>query len=179
MCYVMNIKRIIACLLPLGCCMLTACSGPPRFVAHGARDSAAEAAPPSRSGAAITSTSETKRWAKVYKDLLGVRYAYGGSSRKGFDCSGLVQYAYQGFDGRHLPRTVRALFDLGRSVSDKNLMAGDLVFYNTGGGRPSHVGIYLNNRQFLHASTSEGVELSSMDESYYATRYAGARRLAP
>lgn len=173
----MSNPRTLKITVPLLFCLVAACSGPPRFVANGARESVGTAAPRSSSYGGVKNRALIKQWAKVYQDLLGTRYVYGGSSRKGFDCSGLVQYAYQGFDGRQLPRTVRSMFDMGIAVSRENLKTGDLVFYNTGGRKPSHVGIYLNNHQFLHASISGGVELSSMDESYYARRYAGARRL--
>lgn len=163
--------------VPLLLFLVAACSGPPRYVTHGAHRSVASPAPHASSPRRATHTAEEKRWVKVYHDLLGTRYVYGGSSRKGFDCSGLVQYAFLGFDGRQLPRTVRSMFNLGRPVPMENLKAGDLVFFNTGGRKPSHVGIYLNNRQFLHASSGLGVEITSMDDAYYLKRYAGARRL--
>ena len=163
--------------VPLMFCLVAACSGPPRFVAHGAHRSVASPAPRASSPSRAKNTAEEKRWAKVYHHLLGTRYVYGGTSRKGFDCSGLVQYAFLGFDGRQLPRTVRLMFNMGRSVSMEHLRTGDLVFFNTGGRKPSHVGIYLNNRQFLHASIGFGVEIASMDDAYYLKRYAGARRL--
>jgi len=174
----MSISSAMMKSIPLLFCLVAACSGTPRFVTHGAQGSFANPAPRASSPGRVGNSAEDKRWAKVYHDLLGTRYIYGGSSRKGFDCSGLVQYAFLGFDGRQLPRTVNSMFNLGRPVPMENLRAGDLVFFNTGGRhKPSHVGIYLNNRQFLHSSVGLGVEITSMDDAYYSKKYAGARRL--
>jgi cell wall-associated NlpC family hydrolase len=128
---------------------------------------------------ADTSVSQevAMRWQAVYGDLLGIPYRFGGTTRGGFDCSGLVLYAYDAYDGRHVPRTVQSLYDQSAPVGDGQLATGDLLFYSTDGRGPSHVGIYLWGDTFLHASTSLGVTLTSVYDAYYARRHLGARRL--
>ena len=116
-------------------------------------------------------------WARACRDLLGIRYRYGGASTSGFDCSGLVQYIFARHDGRQLPRTVAGLYRMGERVRRSALQPGDLVFYNTSGNGPSHVGIYIGDARFVHASRSRGVEVTALGDDYYAHRYLGARRL--
>ena len=112
--------------------------------------------------------------------FVGYPYVYGGSSPKGFDCSGFTSYVYKQF-GYGISRTASGQLDNGSSVSRGQLQPGDLVMFKKGGSskRASHVGIYIGGNQFVHASTSKtGVIISSMDSSYYATGFVGARRLA-
>jgi len=118
-----------------------------------------------------------RRWHSVYQELLGVPYRFGGSSTAGFDCSGLVQYAYRQFDGRKLPRTTEDLYRYGEKVGKGGLASGDLVFYETSGRSPGHVGIYLWDGWFLHSAYGEGVTLTKLDDPYYERRFLGARRL--
>jgi cell wall-associated NlpC family hydrolase len=118
-----------------------------------------------------------KRWQSVYEEVLGLPYRAGGVDRKGFDCSGLVQFAYRRFDGRRLPRTAQDQYRTGRSVKRDKTSTGDLLFYRTEGKHPSHVGIYLWDGWFLHATPREGVTLTPVNDRYYAERYLGARRL--
>lgn len=106
--------------------------------------------------------------------LTGVPYVYGGTSRSGFDCSGFTQYVYKG-SGTSLPRTSATQYNVGSSVKRAELQQGDLVFFATYNSGPSHVGIYIGGESFIHASNS-GVRTSSLNESYYAGRYLGARR---
>jgi cell wall-associated NlpC family hydrolase len=108
---------------------------------------------------------------------LGIPYRLGGADRRGIDCSGFVAQVYQKLAGMRLPRTAAAQFQWGRAVDAKNLRAGDLVFFQTEGRSISHVGICLGGNQFIHASLSHGVTISSLREEYYAKRYRGARRL--
>lgn len=110
------------------------------------------------------------------KQYIGVPYVWGGSSPSGFDCSGFVQYVF-GKHGISLPRTSREQYNVGTWVSKANLRPGDLVFYNTSGSGVSHLGIYIGNGQFIHASTSKGVMISEMSNSYWSARYYGARRV--
>jgi len=106
--------------------------------------------------------------------FLGVPYAFGGTTRAGFDCSGFVQHVFAML-GIGLPRTADAQYDAGRPAVG-GPRPGDLVFFDTYGG-VSHVGIYLGQGQFVHASSSHGVEVSRLSESYWAARYVGAKRL--
>jgi cell wall-associated NlpC family hydrolase len=105
---------------------------------------------------------------------LGVPYSFGGTSTAGFDCSGFVQHVFA-LLGISLPRTADAQYDVGRrAVGGPH--PGDLVFFDTYGG-VSHVGIYLGQGKFVHASSSHGVMVSRLSESYWAARYVGAKRL--
>ena len=112
----------------------------------------------------------------VYQEWEGVPYRLGGSSKKGIDCSAFVSMAYANIMGLTLPRTVGEQRHLGVDVARDQLQSGDLVFFKTGRST-LHVGIYLSQNQFLHASTSQGVIISSLNNSYWATRYKMAKRL--
>lgn len=107
--------------------------------------------------------------------LQGVPYVFGGTTTKGFDCSGYTQYVFNG-SGSSLPRTSYDQFKEGSSVTRENLELGDLVFFATYDNGASHVGIYIGGGSFVHASNS-GVRTTSLSESYYAGRYVGARRV--
>ncbi|WP_346729183.1 C40 family peptidase [Lederbergia citrea] len=114
---------------------------------------------------------------KQGKKYLGVRYIYGGSSPKGFDCSGFTSYTFKK-QGVSIPRTASAQFNKGKKVSKKNLKAGDLVFFKTSSAnKVSHVGIYIGKNQFIH-SAGRGVAITSINDPYYwKSRYVGARRV--
>ncbi|MGC1381990.1 MAG: C40 family peptidase [Candidatus Baltobacteraceae bacterium] len=106
--------------------------------------------------------------------FLGVPYVFGGTTSSGFDCSGFVQHVFAML-GIEVPRTADAQYDVGRPAVG-GPRPGDLVFFDTYGG-VSHVGIYLGRGQFVHASSSRGVMVSRLSESYWASRYVGAKRL--
>jgi cell wall-associated NlpC family hydrolase len=104
---------------------------------------------------------------------LGVPYSWGGSTPSGFDCSGLVAYAYAQV-GVSLPHSSYSQYGYGVSVSKDELQPGDLVFFDGLG----HVGIYIGGGQFIHAPhTGDVVKISSLGESWYAATYVGARRI--
>ncbi len=107
--------------------------------------------------------------------LTGVPYLFGGTSRSGFDCSGFTQYVFKGAE-ISLPRTAAGQFSVGSTVNRAQLRPGDLVFFTTYASGASHVGIYIGGGSFVHASNS-GVRTTSLSESYYASRYLGARRV--
>ena len=110
------------------------------------------------------------------KNYLNVPYVWGGETPEGFDCSGFTQYVMKQ-NGITLPRTAAAQFASGLSVDKSNLKTGDLVFFTTYKAGASHVGFYISNNQFIHASSSAAkVTISSLDEPYYAEHYIGARR---
>lgn len=108
---------------------------------------------------------------------MGVPYLLGGESDKGMDCSGYTMVVYEQSIGKKLPRTSAEQSKTGSSVQPADLKFGDLVFFNTTGEPASHVGIYLGDDLFAHASVSLGVTISSLESAYYQKRYEGARRI--
>ncbi|ATO32783.1 Murein DD-endopeptidase MepS/Murein LD-carboxypeptidase [Dickeya dianthicola] len=111
-----------------------------------------------------------------YANWKGVRYRLGGDSRKGIDCSGFVQRTFREQFGMDLPRSSYEQQDIGVQIQRNKLRPGDLVVFHAGStGR--HMGIYIGNQQFVHASTSIGVTISSMDDNYWKPRYREARRV--
>ena len=114
----------------------------------------------------------------VASKYIGVKYSYGGTTAKGFDCSGYVRHVFKELGVNSLPRSSKAMYGVGTSVKKSDLQAGDLVFFNTFGSGVSHVGIYIGNGQFIHASTSKGVIKTSINDKYYwGKRYIGAKRV--
>ena len=109
-------------------------------------------------------------------DYIGVPYVFGGTSPYGFDCSGYVQYVFANA-GVSLPRTADVQFEVGMPISTTDLVAGDLVFFSTYTYGASHVGIYLGDNNFIHASSSRGVTIDSLSGYYWSSRYIGARRI--
>ena len=122
------------------------------------------------------STSTVRRIVQTAMRYQGVPYAYGGTGPGGFDCSGYVRYVFAQ-SGIYLPRAADEQFEVGNSVSYSRLQTGDLVFFETYAPGASHVGIYVGGGRFIHASTSSGVIVSSMDSGYWGARYIGARRV--
>lgn len=117
--------------------------------------------------------------ARTALSYRGVPYRFGGrSARSGFDCSGLVQSVYAKW-GLYLPRVARAQYKMGKRVKPKDLLPGDLVFFkNTYKRGISHVGIYIGDNFFIHASRpGVGVVVSRLDRGYHKRHWAGARRL--
>jgi cell wall-associated NlpC family hydrolase len=109
-------------------------------------------------------------------EWYGTRYRMGGTTKSGIDCSAFVQTIYFAAFAVSLPRTARDQYRASRIISATELKEGDLVFFNTIGGI-SHVGIYLQNNKFVHASSSNGVIISDLFEPYYLKRYIGAGRV--
>jgi cell wall-associated NlpC family hydrolase len=112
--------------------------------------------------------------------LVGTPYRYGGNSPAGgFDCSGLVQFVFHDSAGVRLPRSTRELVAMDApEVDRRELQPGDLVFFNPGGGKASHIGIYVGEGRFVHAPSTGGtVRLDQLDADYWRRTYAGARRV--
>ena len=110
--------------------------------------------------------------------FLGIRYRFGGSSKSGIDCSSFVQQVFRQMDVS-LPRTAREQFEVGSEVAPGDLQKGDLVFFRTYAHFPSHVGIYLGDNKMIHASSRDRrVVISTMNTSYYRSRFIGAKRIA-
>jgi cell wall-associated NlpC family hydrolase len=123
---------------------------------------------------------EGKDFAREALLYQGVPYRRAGTSWRGLDCSGLV-YRVLRDQGRSVPRTAASLYSIGIPVDKEELRPGDLVFFKTSGGRSiSHVGIYVGEGKFVHASSSQRrVVVTELDRGYYARQYVGARRLRP
>ncbi len=111
---------------------------------------------------------------KEAKKYMNVPYVWGGSTPKGFDCSGFLKYVFEKSTDITLPRTVAEIYKKGTKVAKPQV--GDLVFYETYKPGASHAGIYIGDNQFIHSSSS-GVGISSMDNSYWKQRYLGAKRM--
>ncbi len=113
--------------------------------------------------------------------LRGTRYAMGGTSRSGFDCSGFVRYILGHAAGVSLPRTAMEQYFHGKPIAKQDLQPGDLVFFkNTYRHGISHVGLYMGNGKFIHAANaSKGVRVDLLNSSYYVDHYAGGRRVLP
>ena len=126
-------------------------------------------------GTAATNTLLEDVIAEAYS-YLGTPYRYGGTSRSGIDCSGFTMKVFGAF-GISLPHGATSQYRMCRSVTTAERAPGDLVFFATGGSGIGHVGIYLGGGQFIHSSTSSGVIISSLYESYYARTYLYAARL--
>ena len=109
-------------------------------------------------------------------EWYGTRYRMGGTGKAGIDCSAFVQTVCLSAYALSLPRTAREQYRVCEKISSTELKEGDLVFFNTTGG-VSHVGIYLRNNKFAHASSSQGVTVSDMFDPYYLKRYVGAGRV--
>ncbi len=112
------------------------------------------------------------------ENKLGSTYVYGDTGKDGYDCSGLVYSIYNNELGISIPRSSVSQSTFGKQVSKSDLQEGDLVFFNTVGNGVSHVGIYVGDGKFIHASSGQGkVMTSSLDEGYYQERYVNATRV--
>ena len=109
--------------------------------------------------------------------MMGVSYKLGGTDENGIDCSGYTMMVYENSLGKLLPRNSAEQYRVGIPVEYSDLKFGDLVFFDTTGEPASHVGIYLGDDLFAHASVSLGVTISTLESPYFKTRYNGARRI--
>ncbi len=123
-----------------------------------------------------TKISNKTKIESQFRYFKGTPYKYGGSDKKGIDCSGFTKVVYKNAFKMELPRTTQEMSKLGRKISRKKLRPGDLVFF-----RPSrryrHVGIYIGENSFVHSSTSKGVIRSRLDNVYWKKKYRFAKRL--
>jgi cell wall-associated NlpC family hydrolase len=127
-----------------------------------------------------TGTPKEKMLMEIIK-YLNVPYQYGGNSKSGIDCSAFTQNIYKNTLSVNLLRSAREQYKQGEVISDVDeLRFGDLVFFNTRENvRPGHVGIYIGDNLFAHASSKKGVTISSLNHTYYKNRFIGGRRIKP
>lgn len=157
----MKLSRIIPLFSAL--CLLGACASAPPRLTH-----ATSPAP---------TPGSAKRVVAIAQELLGTPYRYGGTTPKGFDCSGFVQYVYRQA-GVTLPRTTSAQFRAVHPVAPEELRPGDLLFFHISPEKVSHVGIYVASGQFIHApSTGKGIGYASLGDPYWSSRLLGAGRV--
>lgn len=152
---------------------VVACSTPPAKTSSGQRSAR------DLSLAKLQADGVAREVVMVALGLLDVGYQFGGSNPEaGLDCSGMVRFIYREAAGVELPHNAAALARLARPVTNTDLQAGDLVFFNTQGYPFSHVGIYLGGNKFVHAPSSKGrVRVESLDSPYFAQRFQGGRTL--
>ena len=110
-----------------------------------------------------------------YNEWKSVKYKYGGNSKKGIDCSAFIQRIYKEKFDVNIPRTTRTQVKVGKKIKKSELEMGDLVFFKTG-VRDRHVGIYMGDGSFMHASI-KGVKFTKLDKSYYKRKYWTSRRI--
>lgn len=126
-------------------------------------------------GVALSTTSNVKLFQFVY-DWIGTPYHFGGDSRKGIDCSAFTKELYSKVFNLTIKRNSRDIFSMVDPVAKDDLKEGDLVFFKIHSRRISHVGIYLGDNKFAHAS-SRGVAINSLDDSYYSRYFYKGGRL--
>ncbi len=111
-----------------------------------------------------------------YQEWKGTPYQLGGLSKSGIDCSGFVQLTYRKVFNKQVPRTTEKLSDAGEEIALKEAKLGDLLVFKTGFSK-RHVGIYIGNGKFIHASSSKGVMTSSINNPYWSDSYRQTRRI--
>ena len=117
-----------------------------------------------------------KRLVDTAMSYIGTPYRSGGSSPRGFDCSGFAMFVYRRH-GMRIDRTVSGQYQNGRQIDIRSAKAGDLVFFDITGGRVSHVGIYIGGGEFVHApSSGKTVRVDEISNPYWHERYFGAAR---
>lgn len=163
-----SIRRQLALLLLAASFLLSACQTAP-VVAPSAKDSGHDSS---------AYQDKSQILAKLYQQhqiWRGTPYRLGGNSRAGIDCSAFVQLTFDNLFNIQLPRTTSQQKRIGKQIGRSDLQAGDLVFFRDG----RHVGIYLEDDRFLHASTRLGVTISRMDNVYWSRYYWRSIRVRP
>jgi cell wall-associated NlpC family hydrolase len=127
-------------------------------------------------GTVGTSTASASTLSSVVSSVYGTPYKMGAIGNGAFDCSGFTKYVFKKM-GVTLARQSKAQYKQGTTVAKSQLKAGDLVFFNTLGNGVSHVGIYMGSGTFAHASSSKGIHIDQLNNSYYANRFVGAKRI--
>ena len=114
---------------------------------------------------------------KMIDEWWGTRYCMGGTSKECIDCSAFVQVLMSGTYNVSVPRTAQEQYNTGNKIGMEELQEGDLVFFHTSGRTISHVGVYMLNNKFVHASTSGGVMFNDLNDNYWREKFRGATRV--
>ncbi len=150
---------------------LTACTASVRYASNTPK-------PLPHSNSATTATTRNNILRNAAEQWLGVPYRYGGDDRNGIDCSALARRLYRKAFGIELPRQSNAQRLLGYAVHPPYLKPGDLIFFRfKGDERIEHVGVYLGQNQFVHASRSRGVVIDRLDDPYYRKHVVVIKRV--
>lgn len=163
-------------LIALAACALTACvsSSPPN--SRPASDSHTHSGSPSVQHSHVAQSDIQAALYAQLDEWRGTPYLLGGNTKRGIDCSGFVKQTFAQRFKQAVPRTTLQLAKEGHKINRSDLRAGDLVFFKTGRG-VRHVGVYVSDNNFVHASKSAGVTLSNLDSRYWKSRYWQSRRL--
>lgn len=165
---------LTACLLLASCHSRKQASGVPGHgsIEYDSRDKHGHHKDAGKTDMADLLEKEARQW-------LGTRYVYGGESRNGTDCSGMVMKVFEKVAGVKLPRNSQKQQQFCEPVSLRHVNRGDLLFFCTSSkkGRVSHVGLYIGKGDFIHASTSKGVIISNMEQDYYRRHFHSAGRV--
>ncbi|MBQ0834193.1 NlpC/P60 family protein [Marinobacter sp.] len=124
---------------------------------------------------AAPGSAKTEKLWQAFERYQGTPYQYGGTTARGFDCSGFITTAYREGLGQQLPRTTSQMLRYGDVVHPQDVKPGDIVFFRIA-GKDQHAGIYMGDNRFIHASTSSGVIMSKLNGYYWKDRFSSARR---
>lgn len=171
---VSNLHRQILLLTILFVTLLVSACGTVSRTAGDGPPAAQPSSAPSEEQSAISSVNE--QLYSAHREWQGTPYLLGGTGINGIDCSAFTQVVFRDFFGEDLPRVTDDQIQEGEGVRRQNIRPGDLIFFRTGRGL-LHVGIAMEDGDFLHASVSQGVMISNLSERYWAGRYIGARRI--
>ena len=169
----MRSRLLLICFTCITLTALVGCAGTPKQQ-HSSVSNANKAKPPQHLDKQQTSVYKSLN--TQYSRWKGTPYALGGLNKTGIDCSGFVHVTFRDVFGMKLPRTTEDLADTGKNITKHQLNIGDLVFFKTGFSK-RHVGIYVGNQQFIHASTSKGVMKSNLTNPYWSQHYWKSTRL--
>jgi cell wall-associated NlpC family hydrolase len=147
-----------------------------RSVEYGSGEEEPHNIPKSLSDKALVKPDDQKIISAVDK-YLGIPYKWGGEDLAGMDCSGFTRCVFRDAAGLNLPHSAKEQFDLGRKIQLDEIQTGDLIFFNINKITISHVGIYIGNGKFAHASETSGVTTTDLSDKYYTKTFRGARRL--
>ena len=125
----------------------------------------------------VNSKIPQQKMMDVVLNYLGTPYKFGGATLEGIDCSAFTQVVYDKSIGKKIPRSTGEQFNFGAEIKSNEIEFGDLLFFNNEQSKLSHVGVYIGDNLFAHASESAGVTISSFGSNYYKKRFTGARRI--